>query len=165
MNESYAEAGCKRKDTAVTYLIRAGLVIAAAAIFLLTVQSQLFMFVGAIAIVAVIYIFPRLNIEYEYVFCDGQLDFDQISGGAKRKTLKRIDFEQVEVCAPSNSHAFDEYTYQNVKVLDYSSGNKDAKTYGIIVRDQGVVHKIIFEPSENMLQCIRSKSPRKIVFE
>ena len=65
MNESYAEAGCKRKDTAVTYLIRAGLVIAAAAIFLLTVQSQLFMFVGAIAIVAVIYIFPRLNIEYE----------------------------------------------------------------------------------------------------
>ena len=165
MNESYAEAGCKRKDTAVTYLIRAGLVIGAVAIFLLTFQNQMLMFLGALAIVAVIYIFPRLNVEYEYVFCDGQLDFDQISGGAKRKTLKRIDFEQVEICAPSRSHAFDEYTYQNVKVLDYSSGNKDAMTFAIIVRDQGVVNKIIFEPSESMLQCIRSKSPRKIVFE
>lgn len=165
MNESYAEAGCKRKDTPLTYLMRAGLILLAAVVFIVTLGNQILLVIGAAAVVGVIYILPRLNIEYEYIFCDGQIDFDRISGGAKRKTLKKIDFEQVEICAPSTSHALDGYTYQNVKAFDFSSGDKNAKTYTIIVRDQGVVNKIIFEPTDKMLQCIRSKAPRKIVFE
>lgn len=165
MNESYAEAGCKRKDTLGTYMIRIGLIVLAVLLFLLTFQSQILLFFGAIVIVAIFYIFPRLSIEYEYVFCDGQLDFDRISGGQKRKTMKRIDFEQAEMCAPINSHALDGYTYANVKTLDFSSGNKDAKLYAVIVRDKGVVNKIIFEPSEAMLSAIKAKAPRKIVMD
>lgn len=165
MNESYAEAGCKRKDTIGTYLIRVGLIFLAIVLFLLTFQSQILMFLGAIVIVAIFYIFPRLSIEYEYVFCDGQLDFDRISGGQKRKTMKRIDFEQVEICAPLKSHALDGYTYNDLKVVDFSSKSKDAKLYAIIVRDKGVVTKIIFEPSQTMLDCIRQKAPRKVVFD
>lgn len=166
MNESYAEAGCKRKDTIVTYALRLGLILLAIVVFLTTFQNQLLLFLGAIVIVGIIYLFPRLNVEYEYIFCDGQLDFDRIMGGQKRKTMKKIDFENVEICAPSNSHALDSYSHQeNVKVFNFASGNKDVKTYTVVVRDQGVVSKIIFEPSELMLNCIRSKAPRKIVFD
>lgn len=165
MNDSYAEAGCKRKDTIGTYAIRAGLILVAVVLFLMTFRSQIAMFFGAIVIVAIIYTFPRLNIEYEYVFCDGQLDFDRISGGQKRKTLKRIEFEQVEVCAPAKSHALDGYTYNDVKVIDYSSKREDAKVYAIILRDQGTVNKILFEPSQAMLQCMRAKAPRKVVMD
>ena len=165
MNESYAEAGCKRKDTIGTYLLRVGLILIAIILFLFTFQSQILLFVGAIIIVAIFYIFPRLNVEYEYVFCDGQLDFDRISGGQKRKTLKRVDFEQVEICAPLKSHALDGYTYSDLKVIDFSSRSKDAKMYAIIARDKGTVNKIIFEPSEAMLNCMRSKAPRKVLFD
>lgn len=165
MNESYAEAGCKRKDTLTTYLMRGGLIFAAVLIFLLTFQSQILLFLGAVVIVGIIYIFPRLSVEWEYIFCDGQIDFDKISGGTKRKTIKRIDFENVEICAPVKSHALDGYTYSNLKVLDFSSKNPDAKPYAIVMHDQGVATKIIFEPSEAMIQCIRQKAPRKIVME
>ena len=165
MNESYAEAGCKRKDTIGTYLIRAGLILLAVVLFLLTFQSQILMFFGALVIVAIFYIFPKLSIEYEYVFCDGQLDFDKISGGQKRKTVKRIEFEQVEICAPLKSHALDGYTYSDVKVIDFSSKSKDAKLYALIVRDKGVVSKILFEPTQTMVDCMRSKAPRKVVLD
>ena len=165
MNESYAEAGCKRKATMGTYLIKTGLILLAIILFLFTFQSQILLFIGAFVILAIFYMFPRFNIEYEYVFCDGQLDFDRISGGQKRKTMKRIDLEQVEICAPSTSHALDGYTYTDVKVIDFSSKQKDVKTYTLVVRDKGAVNKIVFEPSQEMLKCMRYKAPRKIVFE
>jgi len=165
MNESYAEAGCKRKDTLGTYMMRFGLILAAVLLFLFTFQNQILLFLGAIVIVGIFYIFPRLSVEWEYIFCDGQLDFDKISGGQKRKTVKRIDFEQVEICAPVKSHALDGYTYANVKVLDFSSKNPDAKPYAVVLHDKGVVTKIIFEPNEAMVQCIRQKAPRKIVMD
>ena len=47
------------------------------------------------------YLLPRLHVEYEYVFCDGQLDFDKISGGMKRKNMLRIDFENLVVAITS----------------------------------------------------------------
>lgn len=165
MNESYAEAGCKRKDTAGTYLIRAGLILLAVVAFWLSLLSQLLVFLGAIVVVIIIYVFPRLKVEYEYVFCDGQIDFDRISGGQKRKTMKRIDFEQVEICAQLKSHALDGYTFSNVKVFDYSSKDQNANPYAIIVRDKGEVCKILFEPSEEMLQCIKMKAPRKLTMD
>lgn len=163
MNESYAEASCKRKDTIVTYLLRSLLIVAAVLSFLLTFQSSLLLLLAAIFIVLIYYIFPRLSVEYEYIFCDGQLDFDKIMGNAKRKAMLRIDFENVEIMAPEGSHSLDSYTNQELKVRDYTSRAKDVKPYVVIVRSEGTANKILFEPNEKMLQCIKTKAPRKLV--
>ncbi len=162
MNELYAEAGVKRKETAGTYALRFLLIFVAIAAFLLTFQNSILLFVSAILIVAIIYIFPRLNVEYEYVFCDGQLDFDKIMGNAKRKTALKIDFEQVEIMAPEGSHALDGYTYVKTVVKDFSSRSKDAKPYVIILRQGETATKILFEPNEKMINCIKLKNPRKV---
>ena len=55
------------------------------------------------------FFFPKLHIDYEYIYVDGQIDFDRITGKSKRKTMLRIDFEQVEIMAPSDSSALDSY--------------------------------------------------------
>ncbi len=163
MNELYAEAGVKRKETAGTYAIRFLLIFIAIVAFLLTFQNSILLFVSAILIVVIIYIFPRLRVEYEYVFCDGQLDFDKIMGNAKRKTVLKIDFEQVEIMAPEGSHALDGYTYVKTVVKDFSSRNKDVKPYVIILREGERATKILFEPNEKMINCIKLKTPRKLV--
>ncbi len=162
MNELYAEAGVKRKETAGTYAIRFLLIFVAFVAFLLTFQNSILLFVSAILIVAIIYFFPRLSVEYEYVFCDGQLDFDKIMGNAKRKTALKIDFEQVEIMAPKGSHALDSYNHVKTVVKDFTSRDKNAKPYVIILREGDTATKILFEPNEKMINCIKLKSPRKV---
>ena len=124
--------------------------------------GQLFSF-RIIIILLVFFFYPRLNVEYEYVFVDGQLDFDKIMGKAKRKTMLRIDFEQVEIMAPYNSHALDSYNNIQLEQKDFSSLSKDSKPYAIIVSKDNKKMKILFEPSEKMLAMIKQKSARKVV--
>ncbi len=162
MNQLYAEAGVKRKENAMTMGLRVlmifGIILGIFLIFL----GQLFAMVGIILLVGMFYLFPKLNVEYEYIFVDGQLDFDKIIGKAKRKTMLRIDFDQVEIMAPANSHALDTYTYVKLLVKDFSSGNKDSKPYVIVANVEEKKLKILFEPNETMLSAIKQKSPRKL---
>ena len=167
MGETYAEAGVSRLPTAKTYLIKFLLVfLTVASMFLtLTVSFALFTFV-LVCIMAISFIFPRLNVEYEYVYCDGQIDFDRISGKAKRKRLLRIDMEQVEIVAPETSHALDSYRNNKSYTLkNFSSLKKDAKPYAIYSISGESRYKILFEPSEKMLECMRYKAPRKVMIQ
>lgn len=165
MNELYAEAGVKRKETAGTMALRFLMIFGTVIIFflILTLQNSILLLLSAILIVGIIYLFPRLKVEYEYVFCDGQLDFDKIMGNAKRKNVMKIDFEQVEIMAPEGSHSLDGYTYAKSTVKDFSSKSKDVKPYVIIIRKGETTTKILFEPSEKMISCIKMKNPRKVV--
>lgn len=164
MNESYAEYSIKRRQTAKDYFIK--LLMIFLTLFMLVFGGSL---IGAYSITVAVALgvvcffwFPRMNLEYEYVYCDGQLDFDRISGNAKRKTVLRIDFEKVEIVAPVNSHALDPFNNNpQLKVKDFSSLAPDKNVYALILRDE-VITKILFEPNEKMLDCMKQKTPRKI---
>lgn len=162
MNELYAEAVVKRKETAATLALRALMIIAVLVGVALIMFGGIVSFVGIALLLGVFFFYPRLNVEYEYVFVDGQLDFDRITGKAKRKTMLRIDFEQVEIMAPINSHALDSYKNVQLEKKDFSSLDKDSKPYVIIANSDGKKLKIIFEPNEKMLAMIKQKSPRKV---
>jgi hypothetical protein len=163
MNQLYAEAGVKRKNDAKTLALKAliGIGVVIGVLFLLL--GNLFSMIGAIIIVVLIWFFPRLNLEYEYIFVDGQLDFDRISGKAKRKTMLRIDLEDAEIVAPEGSHALDSYTKQQLIKKDFTSGDKASKPYIIIASVNSKRYWISFEPSEKMLSMMKQKTPRKIV--
>ena len=164
MNESYAEAGVRRKTTMSSYLIRVGIIalIVALILFGTLLIGQFAILIASVLAVLAIYLFPRFNVEYEYVYCDGQLDFDKIMGNAKRKNALRIDFEKVEIMAPIKSHALDTFSHQQLKVKDFTSLDPNANVYAIIVRDSESLLKVLFEPSEKMLACIKQKTPRKL---
>jgi hypothetical protein len=162
MNQLYAEAGVKRKETTVSMALRALLVIGAVVGALLMLLGGLFGILGIVIIAIMIFLFPKLNIEYEYVFVDGQIDFDRISGKAKRKTMLRIDMEQVDIIAPEGSHALDSYNNVQVERRDFSSGDKNSKSYIIIANKEEKKYRIAFEPNEKMLSMIKQKNPRKL---
>ena len=163
MNHMYAEAAVKCKDTPKMMGLRAllilGMIIGAVVVIFL---GSFFSIIGAAIVVVLGYLYPKLSIEYEYVFVDGQIDFDKISGKSSRKTMLRIDMEQMEIAAPSNSHALDNYKNMQLIVKDYSSHDKTSKTYTIISNVDNKKYKIIFEPSEEMINLMRQKSPRKV---
>jgi hypothetical protein len=162
MNQIYAEAGVKRKDTASSMGLRLLMILGIVAGFYITFLGSYFGVIGIAVILVLIYLFPRLNVEYEYVFVDGQLDFDRITGKSKRKTMLRIDFEQVDIVAPADSHALDAYANIQSEKKDFTSRDKNSKPYVIIVSKQDKKLKIYFEPNEKMITMMRQKSPRKV---
>jgi hypothetical protein len=165
MDGLYAEARAKKKVTAKDNLIKFLLVGGMIGCFVLGFLTfkMILIILGLIFLAVGYYFLPRLATEYEYVFCDGQLDFDKISGGAKRKTLMRVDFEKLVVIAPKNSHALDGYRHNGVMVKDFTSLEENAKVYGMVVTGGDQQTLIYFEPNEKMLAAMKQKAPRKIM--
>ena len=77
--------------------------------------------------------------------------------------MMRVDIENAEVIAPSNSDSIKAYNNNNrIKVKDFSSYDSNVRTYSMIVSKSGELYKIIFEPSERMLKSMKYKQPRKV---
>ena len=164
MNGLYTETYIHRKATAGPAIGRVAMI--AAGILLLVggliATNGIVMFIGVAVLVAYYFVSPMFKIDYEYIFCDGQIDFDRISGGEKRKTMLKIDMDNVEVMAPVRSHELDSYNSQNFTVKDFSSKNADARLYCLFTSKDNQRLKVIFEPSDTMLDYAKQKAPRKV---
>lgn len=122
----------------------------------------LMLLIAIACVVTMVVLFPRFDMEWEYVFVDGQLDLDMIFSGSSRKRKLRTDFEKLEVLAPSDSDKLAEFkNMQFVKVLDCTSLT-GADNYTMIIREGNSLVKILFEPDMNMLELMKTKSPRKV---
>lgn len=68
--------------------------------------------------------------------------------------------------ASMKSHEFDYIKGNNqVKVVDFSSGKADANTYGIAYSDENGKFVYVIEPNDNLLKCMKSAAPRKVMIE
>ena len=162
---AYAEARTKKKATLSDHLLRVALIggtVLFIALGLLT-GGIIYTGIGIVFFGLSYYFVPKISAEYEYVYCDGQVDFDRINGGARRKTLLKVDFDQMVVIAPKNSHALDGYKHSGVIVKDFSSQDKNAKIYAMVVKEGEKTTVIYFEPNEKMLSIMKQKSTMKIV--
>ena len=163
MEQNYAETCVKQKTTAKIAFLK--LLLAIGVVLLLGIgilsKISILILLAVLAVVALVWYWPRLKVEWEYVFCDGQLDFDRIQGGEKRKTILRIELENADVIAPMHSHRMD--GYRHLPVRDFSSLQPDAKPYGIAIREEGKEEKVVllFEPSKKMIDLICNKFPGK----
>ena len=101
MEELYSETFLKAKPPVKWKVIRVLLIILAAffvaigLFFSLLMGTMLVFFVMVILAGIVFYFVPTNKIAYEYIFVDGQIDFDRILNGSKRKTMQRIDMEKI----------------------------------------------------------------------
>ncbi len=165
-NGLYTETYVKRKMTAGGTLAKGGMIALGVICLLgglLILGSGLLAFIGIAILVAFYFVNPLFNIDWEYIFCDGQIDFDRISGGEKRKTMLKIDIDNIDVMAPANSHELDSYNnQQNLTVKDFTSKTGEGKIYCIFINKDGQRMKIMFEPSETMVDYCKQKGMRKV---
>lgn len=162
MNDFYAEAHVKRKTTPATIALKVLLVLAVLVVlFFSNFFGTIVLMIGVALAFLVVWFWPRFNIEWEYVFCDGQLDFDMILGGAKRKTQLRIDFDSMEIIAKQDSHALD--AYRQHKTKNFTSLRKDVVPYVVVASVGNEMLQIQFEPTSKMLDKMKMKSPRKVI--
>ena len=161
MEQSYAEANAKKKMTGAVIALKTILIVLVILVFVATILSgiRLLVLLGVAAVFGLIWYWPRFKVEWEYVFCDGQLDFDMIQGGERRKNILRIEIEDADVIAPVDSHRLDGYRHLDVR--DYSSMKENVKVYGIATRLPEKEDKvlILFEPTSRLIDLMHKKCP------
>ena len=105
---------------------------------------------------------PMLSVEYEYLFCAGELQIDRIYSKEKRKTAKNYKLEQMEVLAEEGSPKLDQYNNANLKTVDFTSGRPDEKRFILIIHNEDAREKVYLELSDEMQKALKMNYPSKV---
>ena len=123
-------------------------------------------FLGPILVVAIIfgasYLVKSMNLEYEYILTNNELDVDKIMNKERRKRCFTIDLKEINVMAHiDNDQRKPEFEGAS-KTIDISSGEKGANTYVIVSQVKDELTKIIIEPNDDMKKEIFKQAPSKV---
>ena len=163
MNEFLTEQLVKRTNTIATTLKKAGLISATVVSVFLGVVHPMLVWVTAIMVIVDIFLFKRMNVEFEYVYFNGDLDIDKIMDMQSRKRVFSTNIKEMEVIAPTGSVEL--HPYQRTKTLDYSTQNPEDKTYEMVTLFKGETVKVIFNPNEKILNGMKNMAPRKVFIQ
>lgn len=120
--------------------------------------------VAGVALGAVSYfLVPGFDLEYEYLYVNGELDIDKIMGKQKRKSCASYSIENMEIMAPSDSHELDSYRKnRNVRVRDFTSLDPKIPSYSLVFNQDKGQELVKLELDETVTGDIRRLAPRKV---
>ncbi|MCD7820271.1 MAG: DUF6106 family protein [Lachnospiraceae bacterium] len=110
-----------------------------------------------------IFVGQKFDVEYEYLYVNGELDIDAIYSKQKRKRVCSHDMAHLEVLAPEKSHALDSYlNRQGAKYKDYTSGKAPEKSFVLVFNEEKGQEIIAVELDDIIINDIRRIAPRKV---
>ena len=153
MGDLYSELLVKKDKTAKDSLLKYGLIVLTVlAVFAGLIITPLALIIAVALGIACYFVIPKTDVEYEYLFINGDFDIDMIMSKTKRKKVKSFKLSEADLAAPLDSHRMDYYNgNQNMKVLDFSSGNPEHKRFG--------------EPDEALAQAMKNSAPSKVFLD
>lgn len=129
------------------------------------IGSQFFgpfaLLVGVGAIYFAWYLSTSLNVEFEYIFTNGEIDVDKIMAKRKRKrlvTVKVSGFNEFDVYKPA-AHDLSKY---EVKYDVAVAPNEEGTYYATFSNKEGKRCILIFTPDERVLTAINSIYRRRV---
>jgi hypothetical protein len=159
MTEIFNEQLVKRIHKSSDY-VKKGVYISIALliIFISMLSTFLFFFIIIIVLleVAVItFLFHRMNLEYEYIVTNSELDVDKIINMRKRKHLFTVDIKSIIVMTKYNNMNESTEFRSYDKQIDVSSGQITDDTYAFMVIMNKKRTMVIFQPNELVLKSMR----------
>lgn len=164
MSETYLEYLVKHKASpikvAVKYLLYVWTVFLVIVGLLGNVTS---MVVGVLCGVLAYFVTLNTEIEYEYLFLGKELFVDKIYAKSKRKRMAEFDLARMEIIAPVKSHRLDAYkANKKYYSYDFSSNQEMTEAYCLVYAGDDEVSKVTLDMTEELLQCFKNVSPRKV---
>lgn len=90
--------------------------------------SPLLLIVGIVLVFVCYFYVPRLDLEYEYSYANGEMDVDAVFSKQSRKHKDSLSLIDIECIAPLGSHHLDAFQH-DYTVLDYSANDPARKPY------------------------------------
>lgn len=163
MGDMYREILVKRETPASKKALKGIMIGASALLIVAGFVLWPLLIAGAVLAVVTALVTPKFNVEYEYLYVNGELDIDAIYSRQKRKRVASFDMAELEILAPENSHALDFYkNNKNMKLQDYSSGDPHAKAYILVINSDKERRCVKAELDDVIVNDIRRIAPRKV---
>lgn len=159
----------KKKKTAQDYLKAVGIVLACVIVWMLLLMfNRYLMGLGLFLIVGAGWgawkLIQGINVEYEYILTNSEMDVDRIVAKMRRKRMLSMDFKTIELCArcddPNFRHEF-ENTESIAKTYDVRGGENQEYFVDYAAGESGKT-RILFCPNEKMLESIKKMAPRTV---
>ena len=100
------------------------------------------------------YIVSGLNLEFEYIFTNGELGVDKISNKRKRKRMTTVKITQASAFEAFDSASFNRQAYANV--YDASISMKGEGNYILVYSNRdGEKSCLIFTPEDRLVEAIK----------
>ena len=156
MNDAIYEHIVARKSSPLDLVKKVAIILLLVLIFII-IYPLLFGFTLVLMLIlgflTHVFIFSKINKEYEYTLLNHDMDVDVIYSRSKRKRVLSFDFQKAEIIAPRNSPRLNSYKIE--KTYDFSSGDPTEKTFAIIMPLNQKRTCIIVEPDQGMINHMR----------
>lgn len=163
MNDTYQEQIVAKKGNGLEIAIRIAIYLLLAFLFFLSILRPLFIVaVIALGAFAFYYLFPRLNVEYEYSCLNSEFSIDAIFSKSSRKHITGFDFKNVERLTRKES--MDASRYPGAKVLDFTGVSDNLGNYALVIANPGQ-KKIVYLTLNNAMLNIAKLYVPKYGFE
>ncbi len=171
MGDTLVECTVKRKTSMKNLALLGlviGLMVVAFAFFIFYFRNGIMFVIGILLCVVISKLTSMCDEEYEYIFLNGDLDFAKIIGKKKRVELLSVAMSEIELVAPLASDKL--ASYENTgggryQTRDFSSvfPNHKERMYVLLCKSENQAYRIIFEPSEKLLEAMWQMSPRIVI--
>lgn len=164
MGDSYREILVKREKTLMDQVKKISLIGITVLLFVSGIFVSPILIFPALIFALICYFFlPAFDLEYEYLYVNGELDIDKIMGKQKRKKCAGYDMNLLEIMAPSGSHELDSFrNKKDLKVRDFTSRRPDVPSYTLIFNLEKGQELVKLELDEDIVGDIRRIAPRKV---
>ena len=157
-----------RKKGVKEYVLQALIIIVtillsvAVFMFLMSLQLMFSLMLATFAIMGILYVgykqFLKFNIEYEYIYLNGEMDIDRIISRSDRSRIVTMKVEDISRFGEYNEAA--ERSIQSVGVakrFDFRSNTDKPLYYAVFKHKTMGQTAIIFEPDERILGDIKKR--------
>lgn len=123
--------------------------------------NMIFLLCSVGLVLGAIYLIYKKNVEYEYIYTNGELDIDTIIARRRRKRLISISCDNV-----SEVGSYLPGTTQSsscAKVIDATSGSGVDSWYLVVPHRVFGKTMLIFEPNTEILECLKLGLPKELV--
>lgn len=165
MGDAYVEQLIKKEAALGQTALRVGAIVSGLLItYILIIFIGIISLVGAFAIgYGIYYLFLMTDIEYEYIYVNGELSIDTIYGKNKRKKAGVYDLKKCELIAPiNNTFAAGYHRNTQMKTYDFTSGKGEDGVFLIVVGYGAGNAKVYFEPNQELLVAMKNTVPGKL---
>jgi len=169
-DDVFMEKIVSRRKTGKDYLKIAGvLLLSVIVLILISMFGGYIGFLVPLLLVGVGYglymLITSMNVEYEYIVTNGDLDIDQIIARRKRKRIFSCKAKELELMAKVGSDEWrDAQKQTGRKLLDCSSAIAADSNWFILSEYKGQKLLVVFAPDERMLKSMRRFNPSKIKY-
>lgn len=163
-NDTFVEQVVKSKATAMDKMPRTILLVATILLFLASIVVAPSLFIVAVILGVLTYMFWPVNFEYEYDYTNGSLVIARITNNSKRKVIASVESAEVRLIAAEGTNESLRYDHVQLKTIDASAHVEDMKNFVLVAHDdkKNADYKIVFNPNEKLLNAMKRYNKREI---